>query len=350
TPGAATSALVCAVYSAMSALMSRCTSRPLYVVGATLDTPRSSSGWCATIRSAPSATASSTVSGTQSTTSSAVRTGAAGSPSASPRPCPSTSSPSARVSAIPADHLLTVFTVAGATIIACASGSTSGSPGFLKTLRTGCPVCAASAESSMNLRPSGVATTHTSQPPAWASATSRWALRAAGDPHTIRYRTRLIEPPWSYSDAHVLGELRDRRTRRAPRPAQHVREHLVGDRPAADLRRGQPVPFEQHLAGPRDVADLGQPPGQVDEVVRPALGQQGHEAALVHPLMGLDGQAALAQLDGCRGAVQLDVGRAEAGAVVVAVGAQRDGRVAGAADQVPDVRAVPDAGGRHRAV
>src|SRR5205814_7888861 len=84
TPGEAASALVCAVYRATSSLISRCTIRPLYVVGATLDTPRSSSGWCATIRSAPSETASSTVSGTQSTTSRTVRATADGEPSTSP--------------------------------------------------------------------------------------------------------------------------------------------------------------------------------------------------------------------------------------------------------------------------
>ena len=32
---------------------------------------------------------------------------------------------------MPAAHLLTVLTVAGATMIASAAGSTSGSPGFL---------------------------------------------------------------------------------------------------------------------------------------------------------------------------------------------------------------------------
>src|SRR5204863_5558333 len=86
----------------------------------------------------------------------------------SPRPCPSTSSPSASVSQIPCDHLLIVFTEAGATIIASGSGSTSGSPGFLNALRTWCPVCTASAESSTNLRPAGVATTQTSHPSACA--------------------------------------------------------------------------------------------------------------------------------------------------------------------------------------
>jgi hypothetical protein len=35
------------------------------------------------------------------------------------------------VSVIPAAHLFTVLTVAGATIIASAAGSRSGSPGFL---------------------------------------------------------------------------------------------------------------------------------------------------------------------------------------------------------------------------
>jgi hypothetical protein len=48
-----------------------------------------------------------------------------------PFPGASHSSPSARVSAIPAAHLLMVLKVAGATMIASGSGSTSGSPGSL---------------------------------------------------------------------------------------------------------------------------------------------------------------------------------------------------------------------------
>jgi hypothetical protein len=46
-------------------------------------------------------------------------------------PVASHNSPSARVSAIPAAHLLMVLKVAGATMIASGSGSRSGSPGSL---------------------------------------------------------------------------------------------------------------------------------------------------------------------------------------------------------------------------
>ena len=52
-------------------------------------------------------------------------------------PIASTRMPSGSVSQIPAAHLLIVFTVAGATMIASGGGSTSGSPGFLYSLRTG---------------------------------------------------------------------------------------------------------------------------------------------------------------------------------------------------------------------
>jgi hypothetical protein len=94
-------------------------------------------------------------------------------------PIASTRMPSASVSQIPAAHLLTVFTVAGATITASGSGSTSGSPGFLYSLRTGCPVCRSSAAVSVNRRPDGVVSTHTSQPRRWARLTS-WPTSAAG--------------------------------------------------------------------------------------------------------------------------------------------------------------------------
>ncbi len=52
-------------------------------------------------------------------------------------PKDSTRMPSGNVSQMPAAHLLIVFTVAGATMIASGGGSTSGSPGFLYSLRTG---------------------------------------------------------------------------------------------------------------------------------------------------------------------------------------------------------------------
>jgi hypothetical protein len=106
-----------------------------------------------------------------------------------PSPIASITRPSARVSARPAAHLLMVLTVAGATMIAEGGGSTSGSPGFLYRVRTGCPVRAARPGTSMNFSPSGVQMTHTFQPRPWARSTSRPTSRAGGEPQTIAYRT-----------------------------------------------------------------------------------------------------------------------------------------------------------------
>src|SRR6266568_9476761 len=55
-------------------------------------------------------------------------------------PIASTKIPRARVSQMPAAHLLIVFTVAGAMMIASGAGRTSGSSGSLYSLRTGYPV------------------------------------------------------------------------------------------------------------------------------------------------------------------------------------------------------------------
>ncbi len=59
TPGSATSAFVCPTHSAISARTSAVTDAPLADVVATEWTPRSSSGWCVTSRSAPHSRASS---------------------------------------------------------------------------------------------------------------------------------------------------------------------------------------------------------------------------------------------------------------------------------------------------
>ena len=84
TPGDAASALVCAVNSAVPVRIIRCTSAPLAVSVPTPCTPRSSSGWCATINCAPRCAASSTVAAVASTANSTRRTGSPGSPHTSP--------------------------------------------------------------------------------------------------------------------------------------------------------------------------------------------------------------------------------------------------------------------------
>lgn len=53
------------------------------------------------------------------------------------RPMASVMMPRARLSLMPFAHLASVFDVAGATMMASAGGSTSGSPGCLYAVRTG---------------------------------------------------------------------------------------------------------------------------------------------------------------------------------------------------------------------
>src|SRR6266571_5193641 len=68
-------------------------------------------------------------------------------------PIASTKIPRARVSQMPAAHLLIVFTVAGAMMIASGAGRTSGSSGSLYSLRTGYPVSRSNPATSANRRP-----------------------------------------------------------------------------------------------------------------------------------------------------------------------------------------------------
>jgi hypothetical protein len=124
----------------------------------------------------------------------------------------------------------------------------------------------------------------------------------------------------------------------------------VGDRAAADLGRGEPVALEQHLAGLLDVTHLREAAGDVEHVVGPALGQQAVEALRVDALVHLDRRASLAELDRGGSAVQFDVGRAEAGPVVVVVGAHLGGRLFGAREQVAHGGTVADPGRGHGAL
>src|SRR4029453_15201222 len=106
--------------------------------------------------------------------------------------------------------------------------------------------------------------------------------RASGDPQTSAYSTPGAElvvtcEPTSYADSHLLGQLRDRRRRCAPRASQHVGEDLVSEGTAADLRGGEPVALQQHLAGLLHVAELCVAPGYVQVVVRTPLRQHGRE-------------------------------------------------------------------------
>src|SRR3954453_7144197 len=96
--------------------------------------------------------------------------------------------------------------------------------------------------------------TQTSQPSRMARSTRMPTPRAMGEPQTSTYSTPgtgLVSTcgPTSYADSHLLGQLRDGRRRCAPGASQHVGEDLVGERPAADLGRRQPVTLQQHLAG-----------------------------------------------------------------------------------------------------
>jgi hypothetical protein len=114
----------------------------------------------------------------------------------------SVSSPSARVSLIPAAHLLIVLKVAGATTMASGGGSTAASSGCLYCDRTGWPVAASRAAWSMKLRPLGVAITHTSQPSAWASSTRRpvTGRRGAADDE-IQHATARVRSGWHQATA-----------------------------------------------------------------------------------------------------------------------------------------------------
>ncbi|MDQ1201110.1 hypothetical protein QE449_001728 [Rhodococcus sp. SORGH_AS303] len=84
TPGCAESALVWAVNRAHPAVIRRCTNAPLGVWAPTVSTPRSSSGWCTTSRSAPAVIASSTTAAVASTANITVVTEFAGSPHTRP--------------------------------------------------------------------------------------------------------------------------------------------------------------------------------------------------------------------------------------------------------------------------
>src|SRR4051794_41278694 len=157
-----------------------------------------------------------------------------------------------------------------------------------------------------------------------------------GEPQTRMYSTPsdglpvITGEPTSYADSHLLGQLRDRSRWRAPRTSQHVGKNLVGERAAADLGRGEPVALEQHLARLVDVADLRVAAGDVQVVVRPPLGQQRVEAHRIDLLVGLHRGTAVAELDRRGAAVQLHVGRAEAGPVVVVVAAELERGLLGA--------------------
>ncbi|MDQ1293564.1 MAG: hypothetical protein QG608_1445 [Actinomycetota bacterium] len=95
-------------------------------------------------------------------------------------PMASVSSPRARVSLMPAAHLLMVLKVAGDTMIAVGGGRASASWGCLYWLRTTCPVSASTAGMSMKAVPCGVVMTHTSQPSAWAMVTRVLTCRVGG--------------------------------------------------------------------------------------------------------------------------------------------------------------------------
>lgn len=82
TPGAALSALVCAVNKARPVRIMACSSEPLAVSAATVSTPRSSSGWWAS--SSPRSGTVATTSGVASTAIVTDSTGSAGSPHTRP--------------------------------------------------------------------------------------------------------------------------------------------------------------------------------------------------------------------------------------------------------------------------
>src|SRR5215467_8668572 len=105
-----------------------------------------------------------------------------------PWPIASLSSPSARVSLIPAAHLLMVLKVAGAAANAVAGGKTSGASGSLKLSRTGWPVSSATRETSKNREPSGVVITQVSQSSVRAEI-SAGSSRAGAAPDTTTYST-----------------------------------------------------------------------------------------------------------------------------------------------------------------
>ena len=79
-------------------------------------------------------------------------------------------------------------------------------------------------------------------------------------------------------------------------------------------------------------------------------GSSASKPVRVDALVDLHRAPALAQLDRGGGPVQLHVGRAEAGPVVVVVAAEPHGRLLGAAEQVAHGGAVADPGGGHRAL
>jgi hypothetical protein len=128
--------------------------------------------------------------------------------------------PTATVLVIPATHRLIVLKVAGATTMAFASGTLSGSSGSRHRWRTGKPVMASSSGASMNATASGVAVTATSQPAACASF----------------YRARahaMVALAQSWRPTEVL----QKRRRRRAAPGSHLTDIAVVCVPA-----GRPVP------------------------------------------------------------------------------------------------------------
>src|SRR5260221_1057891 len=98
-----------------------------------------------------------------------------------PSPVHSHKMPRARVSVIPSAHLLRVLNVVGATMIALAFGSVSGSSGCLYSTRIGCSVRFSSKDISTNFVACGVAMTYTSHNASWASFTRSWIYIGSAD-------------------------------------------------------------------------------------------------------------------------------------------------------------------------
>src|SRR5690242_1984338 len=113
-----------------------------------------------------------------------------------PFPIASATTPTTNADVMPSAQALIVLNVAGATAITSAGGHTSGSPGILYSLRTGCPVSAArpSMDSASQRAAVGVNPRHTSHPSPWADSITAATSNTGGAAEPNRYRVRDMIP------------------------------------------------------------------------------------------------------------------------------------------------------------
>src|SRR6266496_1448593 len=223
------------------------------------------------------------------------------------------------------------------------AGRDRGSPGLRYWLRTGLPVWASIAATSMKSSAAGVATTWTVQPCSWASWTS-WPTSAAGPaPHAMTSACGRAGSCGGPDPAgEVLGVALDAERGRGHQVAdQAVSRGAAGDLLGRDFlgrAQGQVCPFMP--------ATLQECAGGVHQEARLALGDV--DLAQFHCARDVDRGSGVAEGDGDVDPVQADVGGAEGRPAQVAVCAQAAGGFPGFGQQFVGSAAVVVLGGCYR--